>query len=111
MMSENKIEIDPVSRQTLQTGGRRTGSSSLAGGGGEQEQLWRPEISSRARSYQSSHAGSVYDRLYSQARTQMTETHNAQVEYIQSKVALPSKPWEVARSKDDNGASWAQVRE
>lgn len=38
----------------------------------------------------------------------MTDHHNAQIEYIQSKIALPSKPWEVARSKDDGAASWAQ---
>lgn len=74
----------------------------------DDENLWHPEISTRARSYQSQHKGSVYDRLYDQAKNQMTEQHNAQVEYIQSKVALPSKPWEVARSTADGGASWAQ---
>lgn len=105
MMSDNKIEVDPVSRQTVQMSGlRRTGNTST----GEEERLWQPVISSRAKSYQSSHGGSVYDRLYTQAKTQMTEQHNAQVEYIQSKVALPSKPWEVPRSKDAGGASWAQ---
>lgn len=74
----------------------------------ENESLWHPEISSRAKAYQNQLGGSVYDRLYVQAKEQMTDQHNAQVEYIQSKVALPSKPWEVARSKDTGAASWAQ---
>ena len=105
MMDQGKIEVDPVSGQTVQScSNRRSANGSVAEG----ENLWHPEISSRARSYKSAHSGSVYDRLYSQAKTQMTDHHNAQIEYIQSKVALPSKPWEVPRAKDAGAASWAQ---
>jgi hypothetical protein len=106
MIHSKKIEVDPVSRQTLTT---PNSFKRQASGGDIQDSMWHPEITSRAKSYQSSYGGSVYDRLYTRAIEQMTDHHNAQVEYIQSKVALPMKPWEVPRSKEAGAASWAQV--
>lgn len=103
-MNERKIEIDPISKQTVvvSSASRRSANNSA------EETMWHPEISTRAKNYQNSVGGSVHERLYTKAMQQMTDQHNQQIEYVQSKVALPMKPWEVPRSKEAGAASWAQ---
>ena len=108
LLTVGKIDIDPISRQTVITASpiiKKNEERSAY----HPEESFHPEITSRAKTYRSNLSGTVHDRLYTRAMKQKTEFHNAQVELFQSKVALPTKPWEAPRSKDVGGQAWTQV--
>lgn len=107
LKSDNKIEVDPVSRQTVVMASPIIRQSVAAA---NTDGSFHPDISSRAKSYRSSVQGGVHNRLYTQAVQQMTHQHNLQVELMRNKVALPTKPWEVQRSADGGPQSWAQSK-
>lgn len=110
LIKSRRIDIDPVSRQTISTVHHSSASTAGSVSGSQRSRTSAPEISARAKTYRGGKFDGVpvHDRLYQRAVQQLTNQHNARVDAMQSMLKIPLKPWEEARSAD-TPKSWTQV--
>ncbi len=57
-----------------------------------------PQISDTGKHYKPTEALPVHERLHKHAVQKQAEAHNQLVDYMQSKLNISLKPWEVART-------------